>query len=114
MILLLVHPNYQGYLASNEQPDGTQLYVLKMWAAAFGPPDEPKDPWRYWKADGCQLGVVTPDRDAPGQPHLKPQKWMANFNLGPLALRCQSSIGLVPASHEHQMIRGSRPNEGGR
>ena len=114
MILVLEHQDVQGYLASNEQPDGTELYGLKSWVAAFGPQDVPEDPWRYWKADGCQHGVVTHDRDAPCQPHLKPQKWMANFNLGPLALRCQTSVGLVPASHEHQMIRGSRPDESGR
>ena len=114
VILLLVHQNYQGYLASNEQPDGTQLYTLKQWVAKFGDPTAPKEDWRYYKADGCQLGVVTPDREAPGQPHLKPQRWMANFDLGPLALRCHGTPALVPPSHQHQPIRGSRPGEDGR
>ena len=72
------------------------------------------EPWQYYRADGCQLGVVTPDRDCPGQPHRKAQKWMANFDLGPYTLRCQATPALVPASHEHQHIKGSKPRDDGR
>ena len=111
---MLLHQEKQGYLASHEQPDGSLLYSREVWEQGFGPADDPWKPWKYYRTDGCQLGVVTPDRDAPGQPHRKTQKWMANFDLGPFVLRCQATPALIPASHEHQQIRGSRPRSDGR
>ena len=68
---ILLHQQIQGYLGSNEQRDGSLLYSQKVWVDAFGPAGSPVDPWRYYRTDGCQMGVVTPDRDAPRQPHRK-------------------------------------------
>ena len=104
---VLLHQQHQGYLGSNEQPDGSLMCSRDVWTRRFGPVDSPEWPWAYYRADGCQLGVVTPDREAPGQPHRKTQKLMANSDLGPFALRCQATPALVPSSHEHQHIRGS-------
>ena len=70
---MLLHQEKQGYLASNEQPDGSLLYSQKVWVKGFGLAEAPHSPWKYYRTDGCQLGVVTPDRDAPGQPHRKTQ-----------------------------------------
>ena len=112
---LLEHQEAQGYLGSNEQPDRTELYELTLWVSRFGARDAPGPKrWQYYKADGCQLGVVSPDRDALGQPHQKSQAWMANFGMGPFALRCQATPALVPASHEHQHVRGKCPGADGR
>jgi len=101
-------------LASNEQPEGSNLPKRNEWMKSFGTVDQAKWPWRYFKACGCQLGLVCPghrlaDRSdgAMGKPIQKAQVWLANFDLSPLALRCRDGAALEPVTHQHERARGS-------
>ena len=52
-----VHQDLRGYLFSNENPFDSALSKHGEWNETFGSPSQPKDPWRYHRSDGCQLGM---------------------------------------------------------
>ena len=48
----------------------------------------------------------------PGQPMLKSQYWMANFNLSGMELRCRLPLALLGSTHKHAEVRGKMKFEG--
>jgi len=98
--------------ASVENPQGSTLFEEEEWITDFGHQDKLKDPWSFYLQHGCQFKVTYPGKDDPGRPMFKPKKWMANFSLEPMELRCRTPAALAGSSHEHRHIRGTMYVEG--
>ena len=101
-----------GMHGSAENPKGTLLYVEPGWVKCFGTVAEPIHPWRFNKGDGCQMAVVYPGEDSPGEPMLKTQIWLSSFDLSNMELRCRNPLALAGSSHEHRQVRGRMQYEG--
>jgi hypothetical protein len=55
------HQAVQGYLASVEQPVGSDLFSSVEWIKRFGGSTSPKDDWEYLVCSGCRHHLVSPD-----------------------------------------------------
>jgi len=84
------HQAAQGYLASVEQPVGSDMFGSVEWRKRFGGPTSPKDDWEYLVCSGCRHHLVSPDPNDEGLPIENRQIWMSNFSLQPLALECKT------------------------
>ena len=101
---ICVHQEANDRKASVENPGGTILFYLQEWKREFGNPEQPKFPWAFYRADGCQMGIEYPGDDDPGAPMMKSQIWMSNFDLSGMELRCKQPLALAPASHKHKHL----------
>ena len=55
------HQAVQGYLASVEQPVGSELFSSAEWIKRFGGSMSPKDDWKYLVCSRCRHHLVSPD-----------------------------------------------------
>jgi len=62
------HQAAQGYLASVEQPVGSEMFRLEEWRKSFGGSTDPKDGWEYLVGSGCRHNLVSPDAIDEGLP----------------------------------------------
>ena len=70
-LAVALHQQAQGLGVSIEQPKGSILFETKEFVKAFGTPDMPNSKWSFYRTEGCQLHVVYPGQDNPGQPMMK-------------------------------------------
>ena len=92
--------------ASVENPDSSLLWKLEDSIKVFGTAEQPRAPWRFYESHGCQLNMVYPGKDDPGEPIKKAQKWAATFSLESMQLKCRKPLALLGCTHEHREIRG--------
>ena len=93
-----------GCLHSNEQPKGSMLTDVKEWIQVFGIVAEPVHPWVYHEVDGCMLRAEYPGVDNLGAPMMKPQYWVANFDLSPMEIRRKAPQGKALCASGHAVV----------
>ena len=106
------HQAEHGFGVSIENPRTSNLVRRPEIIAFCGSPATPKPGWSFYQSDGCQLQVVYPGDDNPGQPIQKSTYWIANFDLSSLELRCRHPNALMGSTHEHKHARGTMKVQG--
>ena len=98
-IVLLDHQEVNHLLAVVEQPKGQNVYKDPEWQERFcgysSGSLSSSSTWRYFRADGCALGLSSPDLANIGMPILKGYEFMANFDLSLIEHVCKSKLSSV-------------------